>query len=132
MQGTVVTVIIVSVAIALALALAIYLSSMVSLYTDVERLEIATKSIVRLDNGTYRITLSISNKGTREIHVSSLLINDKPIEKYASSFSIGQRDINPEEKTELTILLNLEPGTALELSAVTNKGIKYSTTVRLP
>ena len=131
MQGIIATVIIAVIATALALVVAYFVVNIAMLYSKVELFEIQSIYVTRLSNGTYKISFSMMNKGTQNIIIDTILINNKPIEEYNSSFSTDKKNIKPGEKVEVNIFLNLSPGTAVEIAVTTNMGVKHVATVRL-
>ncbi|RLF08231.1 MAG: hypothetical protein DRJ64_01410 [Thermoprotei archaeon] len=130
MENIVATVILTIIAVTIVIAVAYWVTGIITLYTDIEILEIKHKQVTR-QSDTYIILIEIENKGTKTAKIIQVLINNKPPEDYNTIVTLSKNSVNPGETIQLQITIKAKPGTTIQISLNTEKGIQHLTTFTL-
>ncbi len=126
------TVIIVAVAIAISIAVALWITGVVGGMTKTERLDITYANAQKVNATTWTITLEVYNKGSVDVTIDRILINNQD---YTSRVT-GNTIVPAGGHTTLTINISTADGFSagqnLQIIVHTATGGQYPTQVVLP
>ncbi len=140
------SVIIIGVTLILSIALALYLTGILGGFTSMERLDIITGYAVVVKNKFYPnqppvfvIVLTVANRGTTNVTIDNIFINDKPISSYGNAANVSGFDspftLGQGEETTLYIDLSMDTfshGQMVDIKIHTASGGLYPKSVTLP
>jgi len=138
-------VIIIGITLVLSIALALYLTGILGGYSNLERLDIVSGYVVVANKyypnqpPVFVIVLEVCNRGSTNITIDNIFVNDKPINTYGNNINISnvQLPLTLEPGEEKTIYIDLSMdlfshGQMVDVKIHTASGGLYPKMVTLP